>query len=150
MSDTLIQTPVIIHTDGACSGNPGPGGWGAILTFGDREKELFGGETQTTNNRMELMGAIVALESLTRPCPVVLYTDSQYVQKGISEWIHGWKKRGWKKSDGKPVINADLWQRLDLAAQSHKVDWRWVRGHNGDPMNERADELARRGTALVK
>jgi ribonuclease HI len=150
MSDTLIQTPVIIHTDGACSGNPGPGGWGAILTFGDREKELFGGETQTTNNRMELMGAIVALESLTRPCPVVLYTDSQYVQKGISEWIHGWKKRGWKKSDGKPVINADLWQRLDLAAQSHKVDWRWVRGHNGDPMNERADELARRGTDSVR
>jgi ribonuclease HI len=150
MSDTLIQTPVIIHTDGACSGNPGPGGWGAILTFGDREKELFGGEKHTTNNRMELMGAIVALESLTRPCPVVLYTDSQYVQKGISEWIHGWKKRGWKKSDGMPVINADLWQRLDLAAQSHKVDWRWVRGHNGDPMNERADELARRGTALVK
>jgi ribonuclease HI len=150
MTYPLATQPVIIHTDGACSGNPGPGGWGAILTFGDREKELFGGEKHTTNNRMELMGAIVALESLTRPCPVVLYTDSQYVQKGISEWIYGWKKRGWKKSDGKPVINADLWQRLDLAAQSHKVEWRWVRGHSGDPMNERADGLARRGTAQVK
>jgi ribonuclease HI len=150
MTDAKPQTPVTIYTDGACSGNPGPGGWGAILTFGITEKELFGGENATTNNRMELMGAIAALESLTRPCPVVLYTDSQYVQKGIKEWIHGWKKRGWKKADGKPVINADLWQRLDAAAKPHKVDWRWVRGHSGDPMNERADGLARKGTASVR
>jgi ribonuclease HI len=150
MTDDKPQTPVTIYTDGACSGNPGPGGWGAILTFGITEKELFGGEKATTNNRMELMGAIAALESLTRPCPVVLYTDSQYVQKGIKEWIHGWKKRGWKKADGKPVINADLWQRLDLAAKPHKVDWRWVRGHSGDPMNERADGLARKGTESVR
>jgi ribonuclease HI len=150
MTDTKPQTAVTIYTDGACSGNPGPGGWGAILTFGVTEKELFGGEKATTNNRMELMGAIAALESLTRPCPVVLYTDSQYVQKGIKEWIHGWKKRGWKKADGKPVINADLWQRLDTAAKPHKVDWRWVRGHSGDPMNERADGLARRGTESVR
>jgi ribonuclease HI len=150
MTDQNTQTPVTIYTDGACSGNPGPGGWGAILSYGGREKELFGGEKATTNNRMELMGAIAALESLTRPCPVVLYTDSQYVQKGIKEWIHGWKKRGWKKADGKPVINADLWQRLDLAAAPHKVDWRWVRGHSGDPMNERADGLARKGTASVR
>jgi ribonuclease HI len=150
MTDTKPQTAVTIYTDGACSGNPGPGGWGAILTFGVTEKELFGGEKATTNNRMELMGAIAALESLTRPCPVVLYTDSQYVQKGIKEWIHGWKKRGWKKADGKPVINADLWQRLDTAAKPHKVDWRWVRGHSGDPMNERADGLARKGTESVR
>ncbi len=150
MTETSASRPVTIYTDGACSGNPGPGGWGAILTFGDTERELFGGEKATTNNRMELMGAIAALESLTRPCPVVLYTDSQYVQKGIKEWIHGWKKRGWKKADGKPVINTDLWQRLDLAAKPHKVDWRWVRGHSGDPMNERADGLARRGTESVR
>jgi ribonuclease HI len=150
MTDQNAQTPVTIYTDGACSGNPGPGGWGAILTCGTTEKELFGGEKATTNNRMELMGAIAALESLTRPCPVVLYTDSQYVQKGIKDWIHGWKKRGWKKADGKPVINADLWQRLDLASGRHKVDWRWVRGHSGDPMNERADGLARKGTASVR
>jgi ribonuclease HI len=150
MTDQSVPTAVTIYTDGACSGNPGPGGWGAILTFGVTEKELFGGDKATTNNRMELMGAIAALESLTRPCPVVLYTDSQYVQKGIKEWIHGWKKRGWKKADGKPVINADLWQRLDTAAKPHKVDWRWVRGHSGDPMNERADGLARKGTESVR
>ena len=150
MSEILSDTPVIIYTDGACSGNPGPGGWGAILQFAGKEKELFGGEKHTTNNRMELMGAIAALESLTRSCSVILYTDSQYVQKGIKDWIHGWKKRGWKKADGKPVINADLWQRLELVAKSHKVDWQWVRGHSGDPMNERADALARRGTACVK
>jgi ribonuclease HI len=150
MTNQAHIIPVIIYTDGACSGNPGPGGWGAILAFGGTEKELFGGEKATTNNRMELMGAIAALESLTRPCPVVLYTDSQYVQKGIKEWIHGWKKRGWKKADGKPVINADLWQRLDLAAKPHTMDWRWVRGHSGDPMNERADGLARRGTDSVR
>jgi ribonuclease HI len=150
MNEVAPKMPVIIYTDGACSGNPGPGGWGAILQFSGQEKELFGGDKATTNNRMELMGAIAALESLTRPCPVVLYTDSQYVQKGIKEWIHGWKKRGWKKADGKPVINADLWQRLELAAKLHKVDWRWVRGHSGDPMNERADGLARKGTESVR
>ena len=150
MTETKPDLPVVIYTDGACSGNPGPGGWGAILRFSGTEKELFGGDKHTTNNRMELMGAIAALESLKRACPVVLYTDSQYVQKGIKEWIHGWKKRGWNKADGKPVINADLWQRLDLAAAPHKVDWRWVRGHSGDPMNERADGLARRGTASVR
>jgi ribonuclease HI len=150
MTDIETKQAVTIYTDGACSGNPGPGGWGAILSYAETEKEMFGGDRQTTNNRMELMGAIASLESLTRPCPVVLYTDSQYVQKGIKEWIHGWKKRGWKKADGKPVINADLWQRLDAAAKPHKVDWRWVRGHSGDPMNERADELARRGTESVR
>lgn len=141
---------VTIHTDGACSGNPGPGGWGAILQFNGNEKEIFGGEPLTTNNRMELMAAIMALESLKRPCPVVLYTDSQYVRQGITEWIHGWKKRHWRKADGKPVINADLWQRLETANKAHKVDWRWVRGHAGDPMNERADGLARQGTELAR
>ncbi|AMS30881.1 MAG TPA: ribonuclease HI [Hyphomonadaceae bacterium] len=141
---------VTIHTDGACSGNPGPGGWGAILQFNGNEKEIFGGEPLTTNNRMELMAAIMALESLKRPCPVVLYTDSQYVRQGITEWIHGWKKRHWRKADGKPVVNADLWQRLETANKAHKVDWRWVRGHAGDPMNERADGLARQGTELAR
>lgn len=147
-----MPTPstVTIHTDGACSGNPGPGGWGAILQFNGNEKEIFGGEPLTTNNRMELMAAIMALESLKRPCPVVLYTDSQYVRQGITEWIHGWKKRHWRKADGKPVINADLWQRLETANKAHKVDWRWVRGHAGDPMNERADGLARQGTELAR
>lgn len=143
-------TPVTIHTDGACSGNPGPGGWGAILQFNGTEKEIFGGEALTTNNRMELMAAIMALESLKRPCPVILYTDSQYVRQGITEWIHAWKKRQWRKADGKPVINADLWQRLETANKAHKVDWRWVRGHAGDPMNERADGLARQGTELAR
>ncbi|GBF57097.1 ribonuclease HI [Candidatus Phycosocius bacilliformis] len=141
---------VTIHTDGACSGNPGPGGWGAILVFNGVEKEIFGGEAQTTNNRMELMAAIMALESLKRPCPVVLYTDSQYVRQGITGWIHGWKARNWRKADGKPVLNADLWQRLDAASRQHKVDWRWVKGHAGDPMNERADSLARQGTEAVR
>ncbi len=141
---------VTIYTDGACSGNPGPGGWGAILQFNGQEKEIFGGEPLTTNNRMELMSAIIALESLKRPCPVILYTDSQYVRQGITEWIHGWKKRQWRKADGKPVINTDLWQRLETANKAHKVDWRWVRGHAGDPMNERADALARQGTELAR
>lgn len=151
MTDTMpMPSPVTIHTDGACSGNPGPGGWGAILQFNGTEKEIFGGEPLTTNNRMELMAAIMALESLKRPCPVILYTDSQYVRQGITEWIHGWKKRQWRKADGKPVINADLWQRLETANKAHKVDWRWVRGHAGDPMNERADGLARQGTELAR
>jgi ribonuclease HI len=134
---------VTIHTDGACSGNPGPGGWGAILAFKDREKELKGGEPQTTNNRMELMAAISALEALTRPCTVHLYTDSQYVRKGITEWINGWKRNGWRTASGEPVRNVDLWQRLDAALKPHQVRWHWVRGHAGHAVNERADELAR-------
>jgi ribonuclease HI len=133
---------VEIFTDGACSGNPGPGGWGALLRFGATEKELSGGENPTTNNRMELMGAIMALESLTRPTQVKLYTDSQYVQKGISEWLASWIKRGWKTADKKPVKNADLWQRLDSARKPHKVEFIWVRGHNGHIENERVDALA--------
>lgn len=136
---------VIIFTDGACRGNPGPGGWGAILLFGDRKKEIWGGEPETTNNRMELMAAIEALSALTRPCRVDLHTDSQYVQKGISEWLPGWKARGWRTAAREPVKNADLWQRLDAARLRHEVSWRWVRGHNGHEMNERADFLAGRG-----
>jgi ribonuclease HI len=140
------MTPqVVIHTDGACSGNPGPGGWGAVLHHGDKEKELWGGELQTTNNRMELMAAIQALEALKKPCRVELHTDSQYVQKGIHEWIHGWKRRGWLTADKKPVKNDDLWKRLDQARLRHEVDWRWVKGHAGHEFNERADALARQG-----
>ncbi|PWB78904.1 MAG: ribonuclease HI [Methylocystaceae bacterium] len=138
---------VSIWTDGACSGNPGPGGWGAILRFGDREKELSGGEPATTNNRMELTAAIAALETLTRPCAVDLYTDSQYVRGGVTSWIKGWKARGWKTADRKPVKNVELWQRLERAAERHDVSWHWVRGHAGDEMNERADALARKGMA---
>jgi ribonuclease HI len=140
-----VTPKVIIHTDGACSGNPGPGGWGAILEFGGKEKELCGGELATTNNRMELMAAIQALEALTRPCRVELHTDSKYVMDGISQWIHGWKKRGWKTADKKPVKNEDLWRRLDEARLRHDVDWRWVKGHAGHELNERADALARKG-----
>ena len=140
------MTPkVVIYTDGACSGNPGPGGWGAILIYGDREKEISGGEPATTNNRMEMMAAIQALETLTRPCKVELHTDSQYVMKGITEWLRGWKARGWKTAAKEPVKNADLWQRLDAARQRHEVDWRWVKGHAGHELNERADALARKG-----
>ncbi len=140
------QSPVVeIYADGACKGNPGPGGWGALLTADGVTKELFGGEPATTNNRMELMAVISALETLKRPCTVVLYTDSQYVQKGISEWIHSWKRRGWKTSDKKPVKNEDLWRRLDAATHTHRIDWRWVRGHAGNEGNERADELANMG-----
>ena len=140
------MTPkVVIYTDGACSGNPGPGGWGAVLIYGDKRKEICGGELATTNNRMELMGAIQALEALTKPCKVELHTDSQYVQKGIHEWIHSWKKRGWLTADKKPVKNDDLWKRLDTARLRHEVDWRWVKGHAGHELNELADELARRG-----
>jgi ribonuclease HI len=134
---------VIVHTDGACSGNPGPGGWGAILTYGEHEKELSGGEPHTTNNRMELMAAIAALEALKRPSTVELHTDSKYVHDGISKWIHGWKRNGWRNAEKKPVKNQDLWQRLDLAMQRHEVHWRWVKGHAGHDMNERADALAR-------
>jgi ribonuclease HI len=136
---------VEIFTDGACKGNPGRGGWGALLVFGGHEKEMFGGESDTTNNRMELKAVIEALIALKRPCDVIVHTDSQYVQKGISEWIHGWKKRGWKTASKEPVKNADLWQALDEAQAKHKVEWRWVRGHNGHAGNERADALANRG-----
>jgi ribonuclease HI len=138
---------VAIWTDGACSGNPGPGGWGAILRFGDREKELCGGEPATTNNRMELTAAIVALEALTRPCAVDLHTDSQYVRNGVTSWMEAWKARGWKTADRKPVKNVELWLRLEAAAERHDVRWHWVRGHAGDEMNERADALARQGMA---
>ena len=136
---------VEVHTDGACSGNPGPGGWAAILRWQDRERELSGGDPLTTNNRMELMAAIQALEALKKPCKVELHTDSQYVMKGITEWVRGWKARGWKTAAKDPVKNEDLWRRLDEARQRHDVDWRWVKGHAGHELNERADELARRG-----
>ena len=141
---------VKIWTDGACSGNPGPGGYGAILRFGEREKELSGGEPATTNNRMELMAAIAALEALTRPCAVDLHTDSQYVRNGVTQWIAGWKARGWKTADKKPVKNVDLWQRLDAAVARHTVHWHWVRGHSGHDLNERADELAREAIAELR
>lgn len=138
-----------IFTDGACKGNPGPGGWGALMVAGEREKELFGGESNTTNNRMELKAVIEALTSLTRPCEVIVHTDSQYVQKGISEWIHGWKARGWKTAAKAPVKNVDLWQALDAAQARHQIQWRWVRGHSGHVGNERADVLANRGVESV-
>lgn len=136
---------VEVYTDGACRGNPGPGGWGVLLRYGDTEKELYGGESETTNNRMELMAAIQALENLKRDCKVSLTTDSQYVRKGITEWMANWKKRGWKTASKQPVKNKDLWQRLDKAATQHQVEWHWVRGHTGHPENERADELANKG-----
>ena len=139
-----------IYTDGACSGNPGPGGWGAILMFGEHRKELNGGERDTTNNRMELLAAIEALEALKRPSSVDLYTDSAYVKNGITSWIHGWKRNGWKTADKKPVKNVELWQRLDAALVAHNVSWHWVKGHAGHPENERADELAREGMAPFK
>jgi ribonuclease HI len=141
---------VIVHTDGACSGNPGPGGWGAILEFNGTRKELSGGEALTTNNRMELTGAIVALESLKRPCKVEMHVDSAYVKDGITKWIHGWKRNGWKTADKKPVKNMELWQRLDAALANHEISWRWVKGHAGHSENERADELAREGMAPFK
>jgi ribonuclease HI len=140
---------VVIYTDGACSGNPGPGGWGAILQYGDTEKELFGGDPATTNNRMELMAAIQALEALKRPTAVTLYTDSKYVHDGITKWINGWQRNGWKTSAKQPVKNGDLWQRLVKARDGHDVTWKWVKGHAGDPGNERADELARRGISAL-
>lgn len=140
---------VEIYTDGACKGNPGVGGWGALLRASGVEKELFGGEADTTNNRMELMAVIEALRALSRSCDAVVYTDSSYVQKGISEWIHGWKRNGWRTSDRKPVKNADLWLMLDELARQHRVEWKWVRGHAGHPENERADALANRGVESV-
>jgi ribonuclease HI len=140
-----VTPKVVIYTDGACSGNPGPGGWGAILISGPHERELCGGEGPTTNNRMEMMAAIQALEALKRPCKVELHTDSQYLRTGITEWLPGWKARGWKTAAKAPVKNEDLWKRLDAARARHEVDWRWVKGHAGHELNERADELARRG-----
>jgi ribonuclease HI len=136
-----------IYTDGACKGNPGPGGWGAILECGGKERELYGGEPSTTNNRMELMAVIEALSALKRPCRVILHTDSQYVQKGITEWIHQWKARGWKTAAKEPVKNADLWKRLDELIGPHRIEWVWVRGHSGHDGNERADALANKGVA---
>lgn len=136
---------VTIHTDGACSGNPGPGGWGAILQWGEHTRELKGGENHTTNNRMELMAAIMALETLKRACTVDLHTDSQYLRNGITSWIHTWKRNGWRTSDKKPVKNADLWQRLEAALGHHTINWHWVKGHAGHDLNERADQLAREG-----
>ena len=141
---------VVIHTDGACSGNPGPGGWGAILAFGAREKELNGGEPHTTNNRMELMAAIAGLEALKRPCKVRLYTDSLYLRDGITQWLAGWKARGWRTAAKAPVKNVDLWQRLEQAAAVHEIEWHWVRGHSGHPENERADALARAGLEAAR
>jgi ribonuclease HI len=140
---------VVIYTDGACKGNPGPGGWGAWLKSGTHEKELWGGEPHTTNNRMELTAVIEALSSLTRRCTVAIYTDSEYVRNGITTWIHGWKARGWTTADRKPVKNAELWRRLDALREQHDVHWHWVKGHAGDPGNERADALANRGVAAA-
>ena len=141
------MTQVVIYTDGACKGNPGPGGWGAVLSSGKSEKELFGGELDTTNNKMELLAVIEALSALKRPCEVALYLDSQYVRKGITEWIHGWKKKNWRTAGGDPVKNVDLWKRLDelVANAGHQIEWHWVKGHAGDPGNERADALANKG-----
>jgi ribonuclease HI len=145
----MAEAAIEIYADGACKGNPGPGGWGVLLRAGGHEKELFGGEAQTTNNRMELTAVIEALLSLKQRSQVRVYTDSQYVQKGISEWIHSWKRRGWKTADKKPVKNEDLWRKLDAAAQAHDVQWYWVKGHAGHPENERADALANRGVEVV-
>ena len=144
------MTDVTIYTDGACSGNPGPGGWGAILLHGETCKELSGGESETTNNRMELQAAIEALNALKRPCKVALYTDSVYVRDGITKWIKGWQRNGWRTAAKKPVKNAELWQALQAALQPHDIDWHWVKGHAGHPENERADELARTGMAPYK
>ena len=148
MTDTT--TRVSVFTDGACSGNPGPGGWGAILVSGDTRKEMSGGEAQTTNNRMELLAAIEALAALKRPCAVDLHSDSQYLRDGITKWIHGWKRNGWRTADKKPVKNAELWQRLDAERTRHEVMFHWVKGHAGHDLNERADELARTGMAPFK
>ncbi|HET9206721.1 MAG TPA: ribonuclease HI [Burkholderiaceae bacterium] len=145
-----MSDPVVVYTDGACKGNPGPGGWGALLRWKGHEKELFGGELDTTNNRMELTAVIQALSALKSRCKVAVYTDSEYVKNGITTWIHGWKQRGWRTADKKPVKNLELWQRLEALAAQHDVQWHWVRGHDGDPGNERADELANRGVDSVR
>jgi ribonuclease HI len=147
----MTAKPVVeIFTDGACSGNPGPGGWGAVMRFQGKERELFGGESETTNNRMELMAAIRALEALKRPVKVRLFTDSKYLLEGVTEWMPRWKERGWKTAAKKPVKNVDLWQRLEKALDRHNIEWTWVKGHAGHPENERADELARRGVDRVR
>jgi len=150
MTRDVTPKRVTLFTDGACSGNPGPGGWGVLMIYGEARKTLNGGEAQTTNNRMELTAAIQALESLTRPCAVDLYTDSQYVRQGITQWMHGWKRNGWKTADKKPVKNADLWQRLDDVVKRHTVEFHWVKGHAGHPENEEVDQLARDGMAPFK
>jgi len=147
---TAAPTPVVMYTDGACKGNPGPGGWGVWMKAGEHERELFGGEALTTNNRMELTAVIEGLSALKRHCHVDLYTDSEYVRNGITAWIHGWRARGWKTADRKPVKNIDLWQKLDALNASHQVQWHWVRGHAGDPGNERADALANRGVEVAR
>lgn len=149
MSDQKNNKIVEIYTDGACKGNPGVGGWGAYLYYANKEQELFGGELLTTNNRMELLAAIRALEALKKPCKVHLYTDSQYVQKGISEWLSNWKSRNWRTANKKPVKNDDLWKQLDQLTQQHDIEWFWVRGHSGDAGNERADQLANRGVEMI-
>lgn len=143
------RTKVVIHTDGACKGNPGPGGWGALLEYAQAKKELFGGEAMTTNNRMELMAVIEALKALTRPCDVLVVTDSQYVQKGVESWLSSWKAKSWKTASGKPVANRDLWEALDHELAKHEVSWEWVRGHQGHDGNERADELANQGVRSI-
>ena len=136
---------VIIYTDGACRGNPGPGGWGVLIEYGESTKQLYGGDTSTTNNKMELTAAIMALKEIKEPCEIILYTDSKYVLQGIEEWIHNWKKRGWRGANKKPVKNIDLWKKLDELRDEHNIKWNWVKGHSGDPGNETADMLANRG-----
>jgi ribonuclease HI len=148
--ENVAENVVTIYADGACKGNPGAGGWGALLSWGDTKKEIFGGEANTTNNRMELRAVIESLKLLKRDCRVIVYTDSSYVQKGISEWIHGWKRNGWRTADKKPVKNDDLWRELDQLAKQHQVDWRWVKGHAGHPGNERADALANLGVEQLR
>jgi ribonuclease HI len=150
VSDKASGALVTIHTDGACSGNPGPGGWGAILRWAGHERELSGGEALTTNNRMELMAAISALEALKKPCSVDMHTDSQYLRQGITQWIHNWKRNGWRTADKKPVKNDDLWKRLDAALARHELRWHWVKGHAGDALNERADLLAREAIRTLR
>ena len=145
-----MNDSVVVYTDGACKGNPGPGGWGALMRWKEHERELFGGELKTTNNRMELTAVIQALSALKSRCQVAVYTDSSYVKNGITTWIHGWKQRGWRTADKKPVKNVELWQRLEALAAQHDVQWHWVRGHDGDPGNERADALANRGVESIR